>query len=58
MLLIMVRPNYSWPTDFFTIVIEPTRADAILDMVLVSNEAITEELVTENNLVLSDHKLI
>lgn len=39
-------------------IIESTRGDAILDLVLVSTEDIIDKLVVENKLVLSDHKSV
>ncbi|CAM4513742.1 unnamed protein product [Caretta caretta] len=40
------------------VVAEPTRGDAILDLVLVSNEDLIEEMVVGDNLGSSDHELI
>ncbi|CAM5118465.1 unnamed protein product [Natator depressus] len=40
------------------VVAEPTRGDAILDLVLVSSEDLIEEMVVGDNLGLRDHELI
>ncbi|CAM5117040.1 unnamed protein product [Natator depressus] len=40
------------------VVAEPTRGDAILDLVLVSSEDLIEEMVVRDNLGSSDHELI